>query len=420
MAISRSVRQARNGKLLVASTSALLAAFAAGCTPKSTSTAETADAQSTADDAAVAAAEPPVEPPAAVVPQDPQIPLNEAVVGSAPVAEDFYAASAPPAAVVEAAPPQPAPSNVWIPGYWWWSPPLGRYAWVSGAWRNPPPEQVWYPGSWNVVSPERYAWTPGLWGPRGFVRDAVGIGVAPPVFRVETYGAPPSPGFAWRSGYYGYQGGNYVWVGGGWERPPVVGLGWVEPRYVGVFGHYYFQPGRWDFAAEARGTVYMPDINVRPGEHISLVVAPVAVVSARVQYVSACSRAVSHGAVRTASGAYVPPVHGAAAAHGSVPGEARVEVTGHGGAAAEAHGGAAAEVHAGAAAEAHGGGAAEPHGAAEGHSGTEPRPGAGDVHGAAEAHGGAADFHGGGEAHPAATPKPAAAPAAPQKKPKGK
>jgi WXXGXW repeat (2 copies) len=239
------------------------------------------------------------------------------------------------------------------------------------------------------VGPERYGWTPGYWGPRGFTREV--IVEAPPVFRVETYGAAPGTGYVWTPGYYAYRSASYVWVVGNWLRPPSVGLGWVEPRYVGVWGHYYFQPGRWDYGPSARGTCYLPDIHARPGEHIRPVVASVAVVSAHVGYVAASARAASHGAVRTASGGYVP---GKGSEHG---GET------HGGAAAhaggESHGG-GAETHAGGethggAAETHGG-AAETHGGAAGHEGTETHGAATDTHG--ETHGGT-DTHAGTDTH---------------------
>lgn len=127
-------RRVWSGLLLGAAQLSLLAA-AAGCDNKS---------KAGADDAAgeVAAAAPEVvEPPAPVVAEDPEIPLNEAVVGSAPVPADYAAPSPPPAeAVVEEQPPRPAPADVWIPGYWWWSCHLARYVWIGGAWRNAPPD----------------------------------------------------------------------------------------------------------------------------------------------------------------------------------------------------------------------------------------------------------------------------------------
>ena len=306
----------------------LVALLLAACTPKSAST-TTADGQaanteagSSAANAAASSAPGTADSPPAVVAEDPQIPLNEAVVGSAPVAEDFYATRATPGPVIE--------------------------------------DEVWYPGSWGLVGPGRYGWTPGLWAAPGYVRDDVAIGEAPPAVRFETYGAAPGADFVWMPGYYGWRGGSYLWIGGSWGRPPVVGLGWIEPRYVGVWGHYYFQPGRWDFAVGARGTVYLPDINVRAGMHCSPHVAPLGVVSARAAYVTASSRAIAHGAVRSANGSFVA---GTGAAHpGSEHGGehgAHPEPEGHG-LPAEGHG--ATETHPGT--EPHGAPAHEAHHAA--------------------------------------------------------
>jgi len=417
-------KQRRLGKRILGASPLLVAVLLAACTPKE-SPAGAADGQASPPASAVAQAET-VPPPAAAVAEDPEIPLNEAVVGSAPVPDDYYATTAPPAAVVEDAPSQPASEDIWVPGYWWWSNPLARYVWVGGAWRNPPPEQVWFPGSWTVIGAGRYGWTPGFWGPRGFSREV--IVEAPPVFRVETYGAAPGAGFEWTPGYYAYRNASYVWVGGSWLRPPSVGLGWVEPRYVGVWGHYYFQPGRWDYAASARGTCYLPDIHARPGEHVRPVAASVAVVSAHVGYVSASARAISHGAVRTASGGYVPgkagehggEAHGGAAHAGGT--ETHVGVETHGGAeprpGEETHG-AGTETHAGV--PGHGG--TEVHGETETH-GLEGAHG--EVHGAAtephgavvDTHGNAGETHGATEPHSAVKPEPHRAAAPAEKKPK--
>ena len=109
-------------------------AFASGAAPESDAAAEP-DASE-------------VTPPAAVVAEDPNVPLNEAVVGAATVPHrTTRRIKRPPRRPREDQPPQPAPADVWVPGYWWWSPPLGRYVWVSGAWREPPPYHTWYPGA---------------------------------------------------------------------------------------------------------------------------------------------------------------------------------------------------------------------------------------------------------------------------------
>jgi len=281
----------------------VLLALAAGCNKTKTEEAPAASASAAAADSTPAAsASADVAPPPAVVSGDPDIPLNEAVVGTPPLPPDYAADIAPPAPVTEEQPPSPEPGNVWVPGYWWWSVPFHRYVWVSGAWRNPPPEQVWTPGEW-VSSGDKYVWVPGFWATRGTPRPPQ-IGVAPPLPPVETFGAPPSPGFVWTPGYYAWREERYVWVGGSWLRPPGEGYGWIEPRYVGYPGHYYFQPGRWDYPPARRGVVYRPDPNVRAGMHFSPVPVPASVVSEHVSYVAAASHAFAHGATRMPNGGY--------------------------------------------------------------------------------------------------------------------
>jgi len=287
------------GALLAAVAPGMLLAFVPGCDKK---------AQDAAPDAAAVAADlsasSEVTPPPPVVSGDPDIPLNEAVVGTTPVPADYAADVAPPAPVVEDQPAMPEPGNVWVPGYWWWSTPFHRYVWVSGAWRNPPPEQVWTPGQWVAATPERYIWAPGFWAARGAPLQPM-IQLAPPPPRIESYGAPPGVGFIWTPGYYAYRGDSYFWTEGSWLRPPGEGLGWIEPRYVGIGGRYYFQPGRWDFGPEHRGTVYRPDPNVRAGMHLTCVPVPQSVVTAHARFVVASTHAIALGATRTPTGGYV-------------------------------------------------------------------------------------------------------------------
>ncbi len=255
-----------------------------------------------------------VKPPSPVVAADPNIPLHEAVVGAAPVPADYSAIVAPPGPVVEDEPPRPEPDETWIPGYWWWSGPLDRYVWVSGAWRRAPPDQVWFAGSW-IPGDGRFMWSPGYWGPNGYAR--VMIDIAPPPLPFEAYGDSPGVGFVWTPGYYGYRGGSYVLVAGSWLRPPVAGLAWIEPRYVGIGSRYYLQPGRWDFAPERRGTVYRPDIDVRAGARVHFTPVHQSVVSAHARYVSACAHGIARGATRAPNGVYVLPHAGGNPLHGS-------------------------------------------------------------------------------------------------------
>jgi hypothetical protein len=73
---------------------------------------------------------------------------------------------APPAPVVEVAPPPPAPGYVWQPGYWSWNGVQyvwvpGGYvvasyvhaAWVPGAWVRHRPGWVWIAGHWRLDEP---------------------------------------------------------------------------------------------------------------------------------------------------------------------------------------------------------------------------------------------------------------------------
>jgi hypothetical protein len=285
-----------------------VAAGSAGC--KKPAEAQATD-DGSADGGVAAAAEAPsgdimaatVAPPDGVVAEDPNIPLNEAVVGVAPVPPEFSAPIAPPEPVVEDNRPLPPETDdVWTSGYWWWSPPLNRYVWVGGAWRHAPPDQVWTVGNWNLVN-GHYFWHPGYWGPHGYVR--VFADVAPPALRFEPYVAPPGVGFVWTPGYYDYRANNYVWVGGSWNRPPQVGLGWIEPHYVHVGARFVLQPGRWDFPAERRGIAFRPDINIHAGAHIHLDPVPHEVVVSHANFCNSAARAISRGATRAPNGAVV-------------------------------------------------------------------------------------------------------------------
>ena len=246
-----------------------------------------------------------IAPPDAVVAQDPNIPVNEAVVGTTPIPADYTASFAPPVQpVTEDEPARPEADDVWVPGYWWWSRPLNHYVWVGGAWRHPPPDRIWNPGGWSLVS-GRYAWTPGYWAPRGEPR--IEVELAPPPMRVEVQPPTPGVGFIWTPGSYAWRGGRYEWSAGTWVRPPREGVAWVEPRWVHSGGRYYLQPGRWDVPPERRGVVYRPVVDARPGVRLKLDPLPPAVIVSHANFVAVSSRAVARGAVRTERGGFVVP-----------------------------------------------------------------------------------------------------------------
>ncbi len=56
--------------------------------------------------------------------------------------------------------PQPAPSAVWMPGYWKWG--RHRYVWSKGYWEKNPRGVDWIPGHWEK-HPMGWFWVPGHW-----------------------------------------------------------------------------------------------------------------------------------------------------------------------------------------------------------------------------------------------------------------
>lgn len=302
----------------------VLALVAAGCKDK----VQEAPEAGAAAEAPPAASSVDVTAPPPVVSGDPDVPLNEAVVGATPVPSDYSADTAPPAAVTEEEPASPETGDVWCPGYWWWSMASHKYVWVAGAWRNPPQEEVWTPGMWVSGANGHYNWVPGFWGPHGTPAPAA-VTMAPPPPPFETRPPPPAMGYIWGPGYYAWRGERYVWVEGGW-MPPRVGYGWVEPRWVDVGGRRFFQPGRWDRDIGHRGVVYRPDPNARPGERFTPVPVPATVVAAHENYNLSAARAIERGGVRQANGTITwhGPEHGGGGApgaqgleHGGPPGQ---------------------------------------------------------------------------------------------------
>lgn len=74
---------------------------------------------------------------------------------------------------------------------------------------------------------------------------AVFIGVAPPAPIVEVVPPVPRVGYAWTPGYWGWNGGRYVWVRGAYALPPRVGAAFVPGRWVSRPRGWYFVRGHW-------------------------------------------------------------------------------------------------------------------------------------------------------------------------------
>lgn len=79
-------------------------------------------------------------------------------------------------------------------------------------------------------------------GPR-FVTPEV-IPVQPPPPREEIIGVAPQVGFIWAPGYWNWEGGRHVWVGGRWI-PPRAGYYWEPHTWVHVGNGWHLREGYW-------------------------------------------------------------------------------------------------------------------------------------------------------------------------------
>jgi hypothetical protein len=67
---------------------------------------------------------------------------------------------------------------------------------------------------------------------------------APPVARVEYYGAAPYPGYFWMAGYWRWGGGGYAWAPGHWSAPRA-GYRWMPRHWVQGRRGWRMAGGRW-------------------------------------------------------------------------------------------------------------------------------------------------------------------------------
>lgn len=71
------------------------------------------------------------------------------------------------------------------------------------------------------------------------------IRIGPPAPIIERPGPPPERGFVWIAGYHRWDGAQYVWVPGHYERPPHPGAHWVAHRWVHRHGEWVLVEGHW-------------------------------------------------------------------------------------------------------------------------------------------------------------------------------
>jgi len=71
------------------------------------------------------------------------------------------------------------------------------------------------------------------------------VRVGPPALRAEVVPVAPGPGWAWRSGYWRWNGHRYVWVSGHYLRRPRVGAEWVPGHWGERGGGWVWIGGHW-------------------------------------------------------------------------------------------------------------------------------------------------------------------------------
>jgi hypothetical protein len=79
----------------------------------------------------------------------------------------------------------------------------------------------------------------------GCAGGAYVVAAGPPAPRDGVVGYAPGPGFVWADGFYDMRGSTWVWVPGGWRRPPRPGSMWVAPAWRQEGRHWRFHRGYW-------------------------------------------------------------------------------------------------------------------------------------------------------------------------------
>jgi hypothetical protein len=68
--------------------------------------------------------------------------------------------------------------------------------------------------------------------------------LAPPAPYAEVIPVMPFAGAVWINGYWGWNAGRHVWIGGRWDRPRP-GFVWEPHRWVAVGGRWHLRGGWW-------------------------------------------------------------------------------------------------------------------------------------------------------------------------------
>ncbi len=83
----------------------------------------------------------------------------------------------------------------------------------------------------------------------------------PPRVRYEAPPPRPSPAHVWIAGYWGWEDGTQMWIGGEWATPPSPGYAWEPARWKRHGHRWAYYPGHWK---HQHGPVFVEPLAVGP------------------------------------------------------------------------------------------------------------------------------------------------------------
>ncbi len=79
---------------------------------------------------------------------------------------------------------------------------------------------------------------------------------APPKLRSERRPQRPDRHHLWIRGSWDWQGDDWTWISGRWERPNDHGVRWIRARYVREGRGWRYEPGHWSNQRVIEGDDY--------------------------------------------------------------------------------------------------------------------------------------------------------------------
>lgn len=79
---------------------------------------------------------------------------------------------------------------------------------------------------------------------------------APPAFRQEVRTVRPSRDHVWARGSWDWQGNDWAWTPGRWDRPERRGSRWIQARYAREGSGWRYEPAHWSYQRVVEGEDY--------------------------------------------------------------------------------------------------------------------------------------------------------------------